>query len=62
MPLGAAVGKVSESKKPYKMFGGNRSKAFMQTMFEAYAKAKKANKSKKHKKHEYDFSSSSDSE
>jgi hypothetical protein len=36
--------------------------AFMQTMFEAYAKAKKASKSKKCKKHAYDSSSSFDSE
>ncbi len=37
--------------------------AFMQTMFQAYAKAKKASKSKKCKKHgEHDSSDSSDSE
>jgi hypothetical protein len=48
--LGAAAGKPSKSKKPYKKFGGNKNMAFMQTMFEAYAKAKKASKSKKPKK------------
>jgi hypothetical protein len=36
--------------------------AFMQTMFEAYVKAKKAGKSKNCKKHDYDPSNSSDSE
>jgi hypothetical protein len=36
--------------------------AFMQTMFEAYVKAKKAGKSTKLKKHDYDSSSSSNSE
>jgi hypothetical protein len=61
-PLGAAAGKPSKSKKPYKKFGGNKSMAFMQTMFEAYAKAKKASKSKKHKEHKYDSSRSSNSE
>jgi hypothetical protein len=59
--LGVPAGKPSKSKKPYKKFGGNYIMAFMQTMFEAYAKAKKAITSKKHKKHEYDSSSSSDS-
>ncbi len=34
----------------------------MQTMFQAYVKAKKAGRSKKHKKHDYDTSDSSDSE
>ncbi len=58
----AAAGKPSESKKPSKKFGGNKSMAFMQTMFEDYVKAKKAGKSKKCKKHDYDSSSSSDSE
>ncbi len=38
-PLEAAAGKPTESKKPYKKFGGNNSMAFMQTMFEAYVKA-----------------------
>ncbi len=38
----AAAGKPAESKKPYKKFGGNKSMAFMQTMFEAYVMAKKA--------------------
>jgi hypothetical protein len=40
-PLEAAAGKPSESKKPYKKFGGNKGMAFMQSMFKAYAKAKK---------------------
>jgi hypothetical protein len=47
-PLKAAAGKHSESKKPYKKFGGNKGMAFMQSMFEAYVKnQKKAGKSKK---------------
>ncbi len=37
-PLEAAAGKLSESKKPYKKSGGNKGMAFMQSMFEAYAK------------------------
>jgi hypothetical protein len=61
-PLAAAAGKPSESKKPYKKFGGNKSMAFMQTMFEAYVKAKKAGQSNKLTKCDYDSSSSSDSE
>jgi hypothetical protein len=62
-PLKAAAGKPSESKKPYKKFGGDMGMAFMQTMFEAYVKSqKKAGKSKKHKKPNYDSSDSSDSE
>jgi hypothetical protein len=62
-PLEAAAGKPSESKKPYKKSGGDKSMAFMQSMFEAYVKSqKKAGKSKKHKKHDYDSSDSSDSE
>jgi hypothetical protein len=48
-PLAAAAGKPSESKKPYKKFGGNKSMVFMQTMFKVYLKAKKAGKSKKYK-------------
>ncbi len=60
--VASAGNKPSESKKPYKKFGGDKSMAFMQTMFEAYAKAKKARKSKKCKKREYDSRSSSDSE
>jgi hypothetical protein len=45
-PLKAAAGKPSESKKPYKKPGGNKNMAFMQSMFEAYAKSqKKAGKS-----------------
>jgi hypothetical protein len=39
-PLVAAAGRPSESKKPYKKFGGDKSMAFMQTMFEAYVKTK----------------------
>jgi hypothetical protein len=62
-PLEAAAGKLSESKKPYKKSGGNKSMAFMQSMFKAYVKSqKKAGKSKKHKKCDYDSSDSSDSE
>jgi hypothetical protein len=50
-PLEAAAGMPSESKKPYKKSGGNKSMAFMQSMFEAYVKSqKKACKSKKGKK------------
>jgi hypothetical protein len=56
----AAAGKPAESKTSYKKFGGNKSMAFMQTMFKAYVKAnKKAGKSKKHKKCNYDSSDSS---
>jgi hypothetical protein len=61
-PLEAAADKPSKSKKPRKKFWGNKSMAFMQTMFEAYAKAKKASKSKKCKKPEDDSSGSSNSE
>jgi hypothetical protein len=61
-PLTAAAGKPSESKKPYKKFGGNESMAFMQIMFEAYVKAKKAGKAKKQKKCDYDSSDSSNRE
>jgi hypothetical protein len=62
-PLKAAAGKPSESKKPFKKSGCNKGMAFMQTMFEAYAKSqKKAGKSKKHKKRDNDSSDSSDSE
>jgi hypothetical protein len=62
-PLKAAAGKPAESKKPYKKFGGNKNMAFMQSMFEAYAKSqKKAGKSKKGKKRDYDSSDSSNSE
>jgi hypothetical protein len=63
MPLEAAAGKPSESKKPYKKFGGDKGMAFMQHMFEAYAKSqKKAGKSKKRKRCSNDSSDSSDSE
>ncbi len=56
-------GKPSESKKPYKKSGGNKSMAFMQSMFEAYVKSqKKAGKSKKCMKRDYDSSDSSDNE
>ncbi len=62
-PLEAAAGNPAEFMKPYKKFGGNRSMAFMQTMFKAYVKANnKAGKFKKRKKHDYDSSDSSDSE
>ncbi len=40
-PLEAAAGKPSESKKPYKKSGGNKGMAFMQSMFEAYIKARR---------------------
>jgi hypothetical protein len=61
-PLEAAAGKPSESKKPYKKFGAEKSMAFMQSMFEAYVKSqKKAGKSKKHKRRNNDSSDSSDS-
>jgi hypothetical protein len=40
----------------------DKSMAFMQTMFEAYAKAQKASKSKKRKKCNHDSSDSSNSE
>jgi hypothetical protein len=61
-PLEAAAGKPSESKEPYKKFGGNKGMAFMQTIFEAYVKSqKKAGKSKKLKSHNNDFSDSSNS-
>ncbi len=62
-PLEAAAGKPSESKKLYKKSGGDKSMAFMQSMFEAYVKSqKKASRSKKCKKRDYDSSDSSDSE
>jgi hypothetical protein len=38
-PLEAAAGKPSESTKPYKKSGGDKSMAFMQSMFEAYVKS-----------------------
>jgi hypothetical protein len=58
-----AAGKPNESKKPYKKHKGNKSVAFMHTMFETYVKAnRKAGKSKKCKKHNCDSSDSSDSE
>ncbi len=60
-PHGAAAGKPSNVKRPYKKYGGEK-QAFMHTMLEAYAKAKKASKSMKCKKHEYDSSCSSNSE
>jgi hypothetical protein len=40
-PLKAAAGKPSESKKPYKKSGGDKSMAFMQSMFKAYVKSQK---------------------
>jgi hypothetical protein len=62
-PLETAAGKPFKSKKPYKKSGGNKSMAFMESMFEAYVKSqKKATKSKKRKKRDYDSSDSSDSE
>jgi hypothetical protein len=41
-PLEAAAGKPSESKKPYKKSGGDKSIAFMQSMFKAYVKSQKS--------------------
>jgi hypothetical protein len=38
-PLEAAAGKPSESKKPYKKSEGDKSIAFIQSMFEAYVKS-----------------------
>jgi hypothetical protein len=62
-PLKAAAGKPSESKKPYKKSGGDKSMAFIQSMLEAYVKSqKKPSKSKKRKKHDYNSSDSSNSE
>jgi hypothetical protein len=61
-PLKAAADKPAESKKSHKMFGGNESMAFMQTMVKAYVKAQKAGKSKKRKKRNYDSSDSSNSQ
>ncbi len=62
-PLEVAVGKPFESKKLYKKSGGNTGMAFMQSMFEAYAKSqKKAGRSKKRKKRDYDSSDSSNNE
>jgi hypothetical protein len=37
--LEAAAGKPSESKKPYRKSGGDKSTAFMQSMFKAFAKS-----------------------
>jgi hypothetical protein len=63
-PLKAAVaGKPSESKKPYKKFGGDKGMAFMQSMFKAYVKSqRKAGKSEKCKRCNNDSSDSSDSD
>ncbi len=62
-PLEAVAGKPSESKKPFKKSGGNKGMAFVQTMFEAYAKSQmKAGRSKRRKKSDYDSSYSSNSE
>ena len=61
-PLEAAAAKPAESKKPYKKFGGDKTMAGMQSMFEAYAKSQKKAMSKKRKKRNYDSSDSSDSE
>jgi hypothetical protein len=62
-PPEVAAGRPSESKKPYKKSGGNKGMAFMQSMFEAYAKSqKKAVKSKNRKKCDYNSSNSSNSE
>jgi hypothetical protein len=62
--LKAVAGKLAESKKSHKKFGGDKSMAFMQTMFEAYVKAQKAGMSKKQKrkKRDNDSSDSSNSE
>ncbi len=62
-PLGAAAGKPSVSKKPYKQFGGEKGIAYMTAMLEAIQKGqKRAGNSKKHKKRPYNSSSDSDSE
>jgi hypothetical protein len=61
-PLTVAAGKPTESKKPSKKSGGNEGMIFMQSMFEAFVKAKKAGKSKKRKKRNDDSIDSSDSE
>jgi hypothetical protein len=62
-PLKAAAGKLAESTKLYKKFGGNKGMAFMQSMFKAYVMAnKKAVKSKKCKRRDNDSSDSSNSE
>jgi hypothetical protein len=62
-PLEAEAGNPSESKKPYMKSGGDKSMAFMQSMFKAYVKSqKKASRSKKRKKRDYDSSDGSDSE
>jgi hypothetical protein len=62
-PVKAAADKPSESKTPYKMSGGNKGMAFMQSMFEAHVKnQKKAGKSRKRKKHDHDSSDSCNSE
>jgi hypothetical protein len=61
--LEAAADKPSEFKKPYKKSGGDKSMAFMQSMFKVHVKSqKKAGKSKKRKKRDYHSSDSSDSE
>ncbi len=60
-----AAGKPSESKEPYKKFGGNTGMAFMKSMIKAYAKSqKKVGKSKKRKwcDNDNDSSDSSNSE
>ncbi len=52
----------SESKKPYKKFGGNKGMAFMHSI-KAYVKAtKNIGKSKKCRRCDNDSSDSSDSE
>ncbi len=53
-PLKASAGNPAESF----MFGGDKSMAFMQTMFEAYVINQKVGKSKKRKKRDYDSSDS----
>jgi hypothetical protein len=40
-PLEAVAGKPAESKKLYKKFWGDKNMAFMQSMFEAYAKSQR---------------------
>jgi hypothetical protein len=52
-PLGTEAGKPSDAKKLCKKFGDDKQMAFMQTMFQAYAKTKKASKSKTCKMCEY---------
>ncbi len=58
-PLGAASGRPSDAKKPYKKFGGNKQMAYMMAMLESLQKGlMKYKKSNKKRKKHYDDSSS----